>query len=1092
MQRLTTVFRYAIVFAVMLSLGALSALATGRITGKITDDDTKAALSGVSIKVKVGAKVMGAFSAKDGSYEIRNVPAGSYDITASYIGFKSQTKKITVTDDADVSANFNMQLDLLLLEEAVVIGYGTKQRKDITGSISSVTASEIKDAPLPSFEQMIAGRATGVQVIASNGTPGATVMVRVRGTGSITASSEPLYIVDGIPITSGNLGTDFRTATTSNALSDINPNDIESMEVLKDADATAIYGARGANGVVLITTKRGQAGTTKFTASYVTTFNDVTNRLRLYDGPGWLNLWNEANRNDSITSGKGAQFRRKSLPFNIYDPTSGLAKRAGQIDPANTNWLDQVLQIGRINEFNVSASGGTEKTTFYAGATYRNESGFVKTSNFERIAGRLNLDHKATEDFKIGFNASVSRTQNARVPVAWAGGLGAAQSNALPIFPIFDPVVNDGSTYYRGASGNNPAAQIDPNNYSFTETSTRLIASGYGEFQFNGLGIPGLVARVEASIDRRSQQESFYQSSAIRGDGRAFSELRDVNGVNWNTNTTLNYNTKVGESDFGLLVGMSVNRYDQLDVGANGKDFPNPYFTNPQSGAIKQGFSNQTAFSFIGYFARADYKLRDRYLIKASVRRDGSSRFGDSTRFGLFPAVGLGWIVSEEDFLKNNETISLLKLRGSYGLTGNAEIPNFDRYGTYFAGADYNGQPGIAPGRLPNTRLGWERATTLDVGLDVAFWGGRLSTTLAYYNKTTTDLLLNVSTPASIGFGSVLQNVGTINNNGVEVTISSKNLVGDFTWSTDFNIAFNRNNVIDNAGLPPDAVGGPGETRILPGYPIGTFFINRFARVQSKTEMVNIQFRDTVQLRNPNGSITIQNNTTTFDPNKPESRANVSGKWSNKMVLVKGGSPLFYNLNGELTDTYDTQDRVPLGQPYPIAFGAITNTFTYAGFDLMFLINFSIGNSIYDDAAKRQVANPGFNWNQRVNETADRWQKEGDVTTVPRLTLAQNGDQSDARDINTDRWIYDGTFARLRQVTLGYRIPASALETLGLTNVRIYFTATNPLVISRFPGWDPEIFRDVYSAREANLGASVTYLTPPPAKGYTLGISVGF
>lgn len=1069
MQRFTTFLRYCVALVLALGMTSALALANGRIVGKATDDDGSAPLGGVSIKIKVAGKVLGAFTGKDGSYEIRNVPAGTYEVTAAYIGFKSQTKKVTVDEGADAKVDFKMQLDLLLLEEAVVIGYGTKTRKDLTGSIASIDAKEIKDAPLPSFEQMLQGRAAGVQVLASNGMPGAPVTVRVRGTGSITASSEPLYVIDGIPMTTGSFGANFRTATETNALASLNPNDIESMEILKDADATAIYGARGANGVVLITTKRGQAGTTKFTINYMNGFNNVSNRPQLYDGPGWLALWNEGATNDSIIArASGRTYTRPSLPLNIYDPTSGQPRRAGQIDPANTNWLDQVLQTGIINQVDVSASGGTEKTRFYSGASYRQETGFQRQTSGERISGRLNLDHNATEDLTVGFNVSVSRFTTDRGPVAWSGGMGAAQSNSLPIFPVKNA---DGS-FFQPTSGNNPVAQLE--NFKFTGVETRLIANGFGEYRFNGLGIPGLALRLEAGIDKMNLAESFFQGAAIRGDGFAFSEKRSVDVLNWNTNTTLNYSAKIGNDHaITALVGMSVNRSDQLDVGANGRNFPNPYFTNPNSAAIRQGFSNETSFSFVGYFARVDYKLMDRYLLKASIRRDASSRFGSDTRFGIFPAIGLGWVMSDEEFLKNNETVSLLKLRASYGLTGNAEIPNFERFGTYFAGADYNGQPGIAPGRLPNNNLGWEQAAMLDAGLDFAFWQGRLSGTIAYYNKTSTNLLLNVSIPASTGFATILQNVGSLNNSGFELSLSSKNLVGEFTWSTDLNLAFNRNNVINNGGLPPDAVAGPGETRLSPGYPIGTFFINRFAYVQASDGMVQVQRRSS-------------DNNTSFNSNKPDNRDNVSGRFIDTTIMVRGGSALYYNLNGKLTDVYDTKDRQPLGQPYPTVVGGITNSFSYMGFDLMFLINFSVGNSIYDDAAKRQVGAVGFRWNQRVNETEQRWRKQGDVATVPRLSLTEN------RDINIDRWIYDGTFVRVRQITLGYRLPASVLETLGLTNLRIYATASNPFTFTRYPGWDPEIQRDQYGAQGANLGASVTYLTPPQARGFSFGVNVGF
>ncbi len=1069
MQRFTTFLRYCAALVLALGMTSALALANGRIVGKATDDDGNAPLGGVSIKIKVAGKVLGAFTGKDGSYEIRNVPAGTYEVTAAYIGFKSQTKKVTVDEGADAKVDFKMQLDLLLLEEAVVIGYGTKTRKDLTGSIASIDAKEIKDAPLPSFEQMLQGRAAGVQVIASNGLPGSPVTVRVRGTGSITASSDPLYIIDGVPMTTGSFGTNFRTATETNALADLNPNDIESMEILKDADAAAIYGARGANGVVLITTKRGQAGTTKFNINIMSGFNQVSNRPALYDGPGWLKLWNEGATNDSIVARKeGRSYTRPNLPYNIYDPTSGRAKRAGQIDPANTNWLDQVLQVGRMNQVEVNASGGTEKTRFYAGATYRTETGYQKKTDGERISGRLNVDHNATDDFTIGFNTNVTRFTTNRGPVAWSGGMGSAQSNSLPIFPIFTTA----GEYFQPTAGVNPVVQID--NFNFTQVNTRLLANGYGELRFNGLGIPGLALRLEAGIDKADIAESFFQNAIVRSDGQAYGEKRNVSVINWNTNTTLNYQTKFGsEHSLTALVGMSVNRSDELDVTAGGRDFPNPYFTNPQAAAVKTGNSFETAYSFIGYFARLDYKFMDKYLVKVSVRRDASSRFGSDTRFGTFPAVGLGWLLTEEEFLKNNETLSLLKLRASYGLSGNAEIPNFERFGTYYAGANYNGQAGIGPARLPNTTLGWEQAAMLDVGLDFAFWQGRLSGTMAFYTKNSTNLLLNLSIPSSTGFGSILQNVGSINNTGFEVSLSSKNLVGEFEWSTDLNMAFNRNVVLNNAGLPPDAVGGPGETRLLPGYPIGTFFINRFAYVQKSDGMVSVQRRSS-------------DNQTAFDPNKPNNQSNVSGRWIDTMVTVRGGSALYYNLNGKLTDVYDTKDRVALGQPYPTVVGGMTNIFRYKGFDLTVLVNFSVGNSLYDDAAKRQVGAVSFRWNQRVNETEMRWKKDGDDASVPRLSLTEN------RDINIDRWLYDGSFVRVRQITLGYRLPQSLLESIGLTNVRIYATASNPFTFTKYPGWDPEVQRDQYGAQGANLGASVTYLTPPQAQGFTFGLNVGF
>ena len=400
-------------------------MANGRIVGKATDDDTNAPLGGVSVKIKVGGKVLGAFTGKDGSYEIRNVPAGTYEITASYIGFKTRTSKVTVTEGADATVDFKMQLDLLLLEEAVVVGYGTKQRRELTGAVATVQAKELENLPVPSVQGAMQGKLSGVQVVQANGMAGSGFTIRVRGVGSISANSQPLIVVDGIPITTGDFsgdggfGANSVRSSNTDALADINMNDIESIDVLKDAAAAAIYGAQAANGVVLITTKRGKAGTTKISANYYEGFVNASNRLQLLNAQEWVDLYGEAWRNDG-RSGEPV------LPRGI---TREQALTRG------TDWIDKILRTGRMREASLSASGGNDKTQFYLGGTYRNEEGYMIENSFERIAGRLTLDHSVSDALKIGGSISINRNTNNRVPTAWGGGLGAASSEALVIFP---------------------------------------------------------------------------------------------------------------------------------------------------------------------------------------------------------------------------------------------------------------------------------------------------------------------------------------------------------------------------------------------------------------------------------------------------------------------------------------------------------------------------------------------------------------------------------------------------------------------------------------------------------------------------------
>lgn len=1069
MQRFTTFLRYCVALVLALGMTSALALANGRIVGKATDDDGNAPLGGVSIKIKVAGKVLGAFTGKDGSYEIRNVPAGTYEVTASYIGFKTRNAKVTVTDDTDTKVDFKMQLDLLLLEEAVVIGYGTKQKKDVTSSQSRVEAKDISNLPVASVDQALQGKATGVQIITASGMPGAPVTVRVRGAGSIASATEPLYVIDGIPISAGDFSSqggirgEAGRGYGSNSLIDLNPQDIESIDVLKDAAATAIYGARGANGVVLITTKRGQAGITKFNVNVTTGFSNPANIVKVLNRDEFVQLYTEAWNND-IRRGLIAQGRPVQWPvptnlnFNVNDPRN------------NTDWMNLILRTGRLNEASVSASGGSDKTKFYTGIAYRNETGYSIGNSFERINGRLNLDHQATEALTLGANVSVTRSVQRQFPEAWGGGLGWAQTGALPIFPV----TNADGSYFRPLDfWVNPVARAE--NIDLSQTSLRTLAGLSGELKI----LPELSFKTEASIDLYNMQEDLYINSAIRGDRLPYAEQRRVQVTNWNTNNYFSFNTKIDVHDIQATVGFQAQRSDQSDNGVRGtQGSANPYLRFPGNFVLPLGYTVYNNYSFLSYFARVGYKLQDKYLLNASVNYNGSSRFGPNRQFGVFPGVSVGWIVSQEDFLKGNEVLSYLKLRGSYGLTGNAEIGNYAWRALFAPRDNYDGRASIVPSQVPNNDLTWERSAQLDVGLEYALLDGRIQGGVGYYNRNSYDMLLPLSVATSTGFGTVLQNIGSITNSGVEFNITSYNLTGEFQWQTDLNASFNRNLINDLGGLQDGVVGGQGETRAIVGYSVGTFFMNSFARINEKDQMLP------VTRRRIGNSVTWSD--LRRDPN--DARRN---QFVDTTIFVRGGEPLFYDLNGKLTDRYTVADRQPQGQPYPVVFGGLTNTFRYKGFELSLVLNYSIGNYVYDDAAK-WAAGGTFGalggWNQRRDVTLRRWQKDGDITDVPALTT-----QSIYNDLNTTRHLYRADYLRLRTASIAYNIPSDICSSIGLNSIRVAITGFNLLTVTPFPYWDPEVVRDTPDgAQDRNFSQGVTFLAPPQARSVNFSLNVGF
>ncbi len=1018
---------------------------TWQITGRVSSLENSNPLQGVTVKVRgAGTSVV---SDKEGVFTI-SANKGS-TLVFTHAGYEEM--QAVIEDNNELSISLTVKVGVL--DQVVVVGYGTAKRRDLTGSIARVDYSnKVNTTVTPSFEAGLQGRATGLQIISSNAVPGSAIRVRVRGQNSFTGSGDPLYVVDGVPVYSGDFSISDGSintvrASNANVLSTIDPADIESIEVLKDAAASAIYGARGANGVIVITTKRGKAGKTQFNAGYSIGQSEATNKLELISSQDWWKLYNEARVNDGNTP------RDPSVPLTI----NGGTFIYNDVANVNTDWIDETLRKGITQDINVSARGGNEKTQFFIGGGYKTQEGILKGNNYDRLSGRVNIDNQATQNFKFGIQSSVSYTNNEQVPTSFGGGIGAAQSTALRLFPVHNP---DG-TYYGtqfSNTGMNPVARL-LNKY--TTKSARFINNLYGEFRIT----KDLSFRAEYGLDILDQFEERYDHKVNRyfnGAGLAASWERRLNIANMNGNAYFTYkNTFQQKHNITITAGSSIQNSKTKAIGFNpaagGVGFVNDYFDETTSnmvwapgstptGSAVTGYNQRDAYRFLSFFARANYKLSDRYLVGVSFRADGSSRFGSDHQFGYFPALSAGWILTEESFLQNNRSISFLKLRGSYGYTGNSEIGNFRYLGTFSATGGYINFPGITPTRLPNPDISWEKARQLDVAIDFGLYNGRLSGSLGFYRKISTDVLLDKPAPTSAtGLGSILVNAEdvVVRNLGAEFELTARIIAKrDFTWTADFNISTNQNKVLETGNVPPDGFGAAeGDTRVVKGYPIGISYLAKSAGVNPQT--------------------------------------------GNEMVYsLADGKPF-----DALKQSDITSNRQPLGKPFPDFIGGLNNTLTYKNFELSFLFYFSQGNKIYDDGAKRQMGGFIGTWNQRT-EILDRWQKPGDITNIPKLTIANSSFAGSDR--NTSRFLFDASFIRLRSLNFAYNLPVALVRKAGISSAKLFVNGNNLLTITKYKGWDPEVVRYNFSAAQSNISFDAPYLPTPQAKTILVGVNLSF
>jgi len=1055
------------------------------ISGKVTSSEDGSTLAGVNVTIKGSSK--GTTTASDGSYRI-SAPAKSV-LVYSFVGFNSQ--EIAVGSKTII--NVTLKSSTTDLDEVVIVGYGTQAKNKATYSVSSIKSDELKNLPVTGVDQAMQGRAAGVLVTSNSGTPGGGVTVRLRGGSSITASNEPLYVVDGIPINTGSYSQLGFGNQSSNALNDIAPNDIESIDILKDAAAAAIYGSRAANGVVLITTKKGKAGKTQVNFNYYTGFGQkasnrlspisgaeetkllqemVINRYGVYNSAGGLttpgfgtgtSVW--ASAADAAAwfwqSDSNAGVNAGGQLYTIESATSkarGIRTVNVFQNPSqaiSTNWQDLIFRNAPISQYDISARGGNDKTTFFVSGSLFDQKGIILGSDYKRLVGRINLEHQISKRVKTGAQMAYTRSLQNRINND--NNIYGVLSTAILMASDIPVRFADGS-YGKDASSSteNPlAAAVEPYNLS---TSGRLLGTVFAEASL----IDGLKVRTNWNMDQVSFKEDRFLPNTLNAASGLNGSATATNGgeLNWSTSNYLTYNRSFNNiHSISATAGADYQQSSYDYVLASATNFPGNAIKKVSAGANKtDATSFATSWGLVSYYGRLNYDYDGKYLVQGVFRTDASSRFGANNRWGTFPSISFAWRASKEEFMESVPAVSDLKIRASYGKTGNSEITNFGSLGLFGSGVAYQLNGALVPSQLSNPDLKWETTTTSEIGLDLGLLKNRITINAGYYHKYTNDLLLNATIPATSGFTSVLQNIGEMQNNGFELGISSENIKGkDFTWNTSFNITFNRNKVMKIFNGTPTPYGFA--SWLAEGEELGAF----------RGYVVDKIFQSADEVAAANAA------------------AKAKGFTYYQVAATAPGDIKFKDLNGD--GVVNSADQQVLGSAQPKFFGSLTNDFTYKGFDLKIFAQFVYGNKILNYTRNFSEGMNGVFG--QTDAVLNRWTPTNTNTDIPRAVY---GDPNNNRRVS-DRFIEDGSYLRLKNVILGYTLPKSVTNKVGIERVRVYAQAQNLLTFTKYKGLDPEVSTFTAGANgnsSANAALGTDFLTFPQPRTITFGVNLTF
>ncbi|HSM06511.1 MAG TPA: TonB-dependent receptor [Longimicrobiales bacterium] len=1069
----------------LLLVGMLSAAfpvqaQVGQVTGVVRDAATAAPLDGAQVYIE--GTGIGSLTNDAGRFLLNNVPVGNRVLTVEILGYATRRQDITVSEGTPLSLEITLTQTAVDLEELVVVGYGTQIRREVTGSVASVRGSEIAEAAVtPNVQTALQGRLAGVNVAESSGEPGAAPQILVRGRGSISAGTEPLYVIDGVPY---SMNTDLEGTidqsnpshgvTRANPLSNLNPNDIETIEVLKDAAAAAIYGSRGSNGVILITTKRGQTGMPP-----VTSFRAYAGVQTAFNRPEMMNAeehieFVRLSRNNAYLFARDP-LNPSSPSYNPdYDPNTNAGRAENGADGnhlipeamvnwdgTDTDWVDLVLDPATLQNYDASVRGGSENFNYFVSGAYTNQAGVIEGSRFERLALRANLTLDPTDRLEIStdINTAFGDHDRKAANAPYFGRPPGIIYSAMVSSPVAKVYDEDGNYLQSGPNSINQLGN------GMTTTNHALAARDYidDELQtgrvFGSVGgnyriLDNLRYNLLVGFNYDTNNRNFYQSTQLQYRGsttpQPYAQTFSGQQYSWLVENTANYTKGFGAHEFDVLVGYTAEKNHEETKFVIARNFPDDQVTTIGGGEVTGGGQNQEEWSLVSMLGRVHYTLLDRYMATLTFRSDRSSRFGWENQTGYFPSISLGWQVTQEPFMQDQTLFSQLKPRVSYGVTGNFNIPNYGSIGLV-GSSPYvlNDQlvPGATQNTLGNEDLTWETTRQFNFGVDFGLLNDRLYGSFDYYVSRTEDLLLNVNVPSSTGFATVLTNIGEVENKGFEAQITSRNLVGSFQWSTDFSLGSNKNKVLELGpeGDPILASGAAGIRHITQvGGEIGAYWGYVTDGVYMSQEEID------------NGPVDMEGNPTV-------------------------GDLRFKDLNGD--GVIDAEDRTEIGSYNPDLTWGVQNRFSFGGLELGVFFNGVVGREILNLTRRHMEPEGNFNhYRYFVGRYYKSPEEPGDgIHPKPDRQSHGGGTRP------SDRLVEDGSYVALKSITLGYQLPESVGNRLWGSNVRLFASVNNVFMWTDYIGWNPEV-----SVQSDGLTPGQDYGAYPLMRAYQLGVEIGF
>lgn len=983
-----------------------------KVTGRVTDDKGLG-LPGVSVKLK-GSNIGTATNA-NGSYSL-TVPANG-TLVFSFTG--SITQEVQINNQKNI--NVKLLEDVQTLNETVVVGYGTQSKKAITGAVASIGFEKIKDRSYTNVAQSLAGQVAGVNINQGQGAPGVAPIIRIRGISSITAGTNPLFVVDGVPLENFNLNM-------------INSQDIESVEVLKDASSAAIYGSRGASGVIIVTTKLGKVGKTVVNAGVEYGTQEVMRKIDMMDAQQWIQYFVTAKNNSWTDLGGGRLATDPNSArgsASTYKIPEEFINDPGQFGKG-TDWQDVMFRVAPMKTAQLSVSGGTEKTQYLFSGSYVDQKAVLDNNYYNRLSLRSNIKQEVSDKITLGLNLSLTGIYDRTDGTQGKSDVISLALQSDPIFPIYNENGNLGMVDPNSVW--NRYLQFNPVNLWHPYATTRFTEKGNKAFNTLAIAyaeykiIDGLKFRTSMNAGVGNNRYNYFM---YKNQGYGFNQsLPAASGtassaysINWLNENTLNYDLKIKDHTFNALAGFTAQKQHDEFQSATATNYPNDLIQTLSAGTVTSGTSTITEWSMLSYLARLNYNFKNKYFLTSTIRRDGSSRFGSNNKWGYFPSVSAGWVVSDEAFMSSAKAVSLLKLRASYGVAGNNQIPNYGSSSLLgpsnyaLGGAMSNG---LITLNINNKDLRWEKTTQANFGLDLGLFANRINISAEYYNSITRDMLLNVPIPDISGFATQLTNIGKMKNSGVELNINTKNINnGEFRWSTDFNFSHNKNKILQLGPNNAPIYFTDNETTVKTevGQPLSNFFGYQFTGVYKNQAEINASVHE---------------------------------------ASTVPGDPIIKDVNGDGKIT--TDDRTIIGNYQPKFTAGMTNTFSYKGFELSFLLQGSYGGEIVNQSYRfLGYWNSGRNLFASSNNYYKSEAQPGDGRN-PRPTMVRKAYQSAFSTL----WVEDASYLRVKNINISYKLSEQLLKSTPVKNLRIYANADNVALFTKYSGYDPE--NTTYSA----------------------------